>query len=331
MEQLGLEGMPTRLFSCTPSRLTSWLDCPRRYRMTYLDRPPPQKGPAWAHNTVGAVAHLALARWWELPVERRTGAGARALLVQAWQTDGFADDGQAHRWKGFAGDMVERYADGLDPYDEPRGIERTVAFKTESLAVSGRVDRVDDRGDELVVVDYKTGRTALTEDDARGSLALALYAIACARTFRKRCTKVELHHLPTGKVVAWEHTEETRARHLRRAEAIAREASSAQQALAEGDEEGDLFPPRPGSLCGWCDFARHCPEGLAASGGPKKPWAGLAEERSEPEQDEAVLDPLDLDREGRRPAVEQQSLHPAPSGVHVDAVVPVAERSRDPE
>ena len=24
---------------CTPSRLRSWLDCPRRYRMTYLDRP----------------------------------------------------------------------------------------------------------------------------------------------------------------------------------------------------------------------------------------------------------------------------------------------------
>ncbi|MCU1596221.1 MAG: RecB family exonuclease [Frankiales bacterium] len=325
MEQLGLEGMPTRLFSCTPSRLTSWLDCPRRYRMTYLDRPPPQRGPAWAHNTVGAVAHLALARWWDLPVDKRTGAGARGLLEQAWQTDGFADDGQAFRWKGFAGDMVERYAEGLDPHHEPRGIERTVAFKTDALAVSGRIDRVDDRGDELVVVDYKTGRSALTQDDARGSLALALYALASARTFRKPCTKVELHHLPTGKVLAWEHDEQTLDRHVNRAERIASEAASAQQALVEGGDAQALFPPRPGSLCGWCDFARHCPEGLAASGGPKKPWAGLAEERSEPEQDEAALEPFDLDGEGRLPAFEQQPLHPTSTGVHVDPVVPVTE------
>ena len=280
MQQLGLEGMPTRLFSCTPSRLTSWLDCPRRYRMTYLDRPPLQKGPAWAHNTVGAVAHLALARWWDLPFERRTGPAARGLLERAWQTDGFSDDAQAARWKGFAGDMVERYADGLDPAEDPVGIERTVAFKTDALAVSGRVDRVDRRGDELVVVDYKTGRSALTEDDARGSLALALYALACARTLRTPCTKVELHHLSSGKVLAWEHTLETLARHLRRAEAIAAEASAAKAGLDEGGSVDELFPPRPSSLCGWCDFARHCPEGLAASGGPKKPWAGLGEERA---------------------------------------------------
>ena len=60
-EQLGFEGMPKRLYPCTPSRLNTWLDCPRRYRMTYLDRPRPDKGPPWAHNSVGASVHNALA------------------------------------------------------------------------------------------------------------------------------------------------------------------------------------------------------------------------------------------------------------------------------
>ncbi|MCU1588627.1 MAG: hypothetical protein JWN31_2120, partial [Frankiales bacterium] len=276
MQQLGLEGMPTRLFTCTPSKLTTWLDCPRRYRMTYLDRPPPQRGPAWAHNTVGAAAHLALARWWDLPEHLRTGPAARGLLESAWQTDGFADDGQAHRWKGFAGDMVERYAERLEPTAEPVGIERTVAFKTETLAVSGRVDRIDRRGDEVVIVDYKTGRSALTEDDARGSLALALYAMAAQRTLRTPCTKVELHHLPSGKVLSWEHQPETLARHLGRAERIAAEVATA---VATPDDP-EAFPARTSPVCGWCDFVRVCPEGMAASGGPKKPWAGLAEERA---------------------------------------------------
>ena len=80
---------------------------------------------------------------------------------------------------------------------------------------------------------------------------------------------MELHHLPSGQVHAWEHTEESLDRHVARAEAIAAEVGSAAD-----------YPARPSSLCGWCDFAQHCPEGLAASGGPKKPWAGLAEERS---------------------------------------------------
>ncbi|MFN2538710.1 MAG: RecB family exonuclease [Mycobacteriales bacterium] len=269
MEQLGLEGMPTRLFSCTPSRLTTWLDCPRRYRFTYVDRPTPAKGPAWAHNSVGAAAHLALARWWDLPQSRRTAEGARALLADAWSPDGFADAEQADRWKGYTADMVARYVGKVAGSEVPRGVERTVAFTTEKLTVSGRIDRVDERGDELVVVDYKTGRSIPTQDDARGSLALALYALGARWTFRARCCAVELHHLPSGTVQRWEHSEEGLARHVGRAEAIAQEILGAED-----------YPERPSSLCGWCDFVRVCPAGLAASGGPKKPWAGLAEERA---------------------------------------------------
>ena len=51
-------------------------------------------------------------------------------------------------------------------------------------------------GTELVVVDYKTGRHLLSTDDARSSLALALYALAAGRVLRRPCHRVELHHLP---------------------------------------------------------------------------------------------------------------------------------------
>jgi hypothetical protein len=225
---------------------------------------------------VGTSVHLALARLWELPVTSRTPDAARRLLEAAWQGEGFADDAQAARWKGYAGDMVAATVDRLDVEAEPRGVERTVAFTSRALAVSGRVDRVDERDGEVVVVDYKTGRSALSTDDARGSLALALYVLGCRRTFRRPAARVELHHLPSGQVHAWEHTEESLARHVGRAEAIAAEVVAAVD-----------YPARPSSLCGWCDFARHCPEGLEASGGPRKPWAGLAEERA-PLEDETA-------------------------------------------
>jgi RecB family exonuclease len=226
---------------------------------------------------VGAVVHLALARWWVEPLARRTPARGRGLVDAAWQSEGFADREQAERWRGHAGDMVERYVATLDPREEPVGVERTVATRTAGLAVSGRVDRIDLRGDELVVVDYKTGRSVLSADDAGGSLALALYALASARSLRRPCRRVELHHLLTGRVAAFDHTEQSLAAHLARAEAIGAEAVEAAERLQAGGNPDALFPARPGRRCGSCDLVRSCPEGRAAAGGPRQPWAGLVE------------------------------------------------------
>ena len=357
--------MPRRLYSCTPSRLNTWLDCRRRYRFTYLDRPQPSKGPPWAHNSVGASVHNALAGWWREPYERRTSLTAALLLTNGWIGEGFRDAEQSSRWLERARDLVSGYVATLDPSDDPVGVERTVATRTKVIAVSGRIDRLDRRGGELVVVDYKTGRRPLTQDDARSSLALAIYAFSASAMMRTPCHQVELHHLPTGEIVEWRHTDESLARHLRRAEEIATEAAAADElyrasppsvpgprtadptqnartglsggpAATDGPVPGareavgvvegapgaaDLvpaartadarssvpaarpgaatgrgtsrekpfvgpadvspeidaaFPPSPGPICGWCDFRRHCPEGLAAAG-EHRPWDGLAD------------------------------------------------------
>src|ERR1700744_904166 len=145
MEQLSFGGMPQKLYSCPPPRLTTWMDCPRRYRMNYLDRPTPSKGPAWAHNSVGASVHNALAQGWRLPLEGPTQAGAGALLDSGWINQAFADEAQSARQRVRARGMVETYVATLDPADEPRGVERTVATRTERIGVSGRLARLDER------------------------------------------------------------------------------------------------------------------------------------------------------------------------------------------
>ena len=145
--------------------------------------------------------------------------------------------------------MLERYVAKLDPDDEPVGVERTVALKTDHAALFGRVDRIDERpGEGLVIVDYKTGRQVLTLDDARSSLALAIYALGAARTLRRPCRRVELHHLPTGDVLAWDHTDDGLARHLRRADSIAREIAALDERFRAGlsAEEADRLYPAVG-------------------------------------------------------------------------------------
>ena len=119
----------------------------------------------------------------------------------------------------------------------------------------------------------------LSVDDARSSLALALYAIAASRTLHRDCQQVELHHLPSGQVLTWTHTDESLARHLRRAEEVAEECAEADERMraplpaASYDE---VFPPKPSPGCGWCDYQRFCPEGQQAAT-PHRPWDALAE------------------------------------------------------
>jgi len=273
--QLSLEGMPRRLFKVTPSKLSTWLDCPRRYRMAYLDRPALPRGGAWAHSTLGAVVHNALRALFDLPVHERTPEAGARLVSQHWNSEGFRDDAQIALYRERARGWVADYVADVDVAEDPVGLERWVSAPTGRIVAEGRVDRIDERGGELVVVDYKTGRHALTVDDARASQALALYALAARRTLRRPCRRVELHHLPTGEVAAWEHSEPSLQRHLARMEEAADDASLATDTLAAGGDAELLFPPRPSARCSYCDFRRHCAQGQAAA--PEmEPWALLA-------------------------------------------------------
>ncbi|HEY2194623.1 MAG TPA: PD-(D/E)XK nuclease family protein [Actinomycetospora sp.] len=283
--QLTLQDMPSPLIKITPARLATFEDCRRRYRMTYLDRPAPPRGGAWAHATLGAVVHNALRALFELPVARRSAERAASLVERHWVSEGFRDDHQAGEYRARAQDWVARYADEHGAtVGEPLGLERWVAAPVGGIVAEGRVDRIDDRvadsaGDpparEAVVVDYKTGRWVPDAQDARSSRALALYALAAARTLRRACRRVELHHLPSGTVASTVHDEASLARHRRRAEESVVDMAAADAALAAGGDAEALFPPSPGPRCAQCDFRRHCPEGRAAAP-PLEPWALLA-------------------------------------------------------
>ncbi|HEX8495731.1 MAG TPA: PD-(D/E)XK nuclease family protein [Actinomycetales bacterium] len=272
-EQLGFEGMPERLYAATPTRLTTWLDCPRRYRLTYLDRPAPVRAGAWAHTSVGTAVHQAMADWWALPVRARTPAAAARLVRSRWRPEGFRDAAQSGRWAEKVADETAAYAATQDPSSRPVGVELTVSARTPVLALSGRVDRLDDRDGELVVVDYKTSRRALGADEAAGSLAMGLYAVCVAAVLRRPCTAVELHHVPTGAVVRHDHDEASLQQHVSTAERVGARLASADAAHEHGTS-AEEFTPRPGPRCGWCDVRQHCPEGRRAT--PQRlPWSAL--------------------------------------------------------
>ncbi|MBA3905738.1 MAG: PD-(D/E)XK nuclease family protein [Pseudonocardiales bacterium] len=276
--QLGLDFDAPRLVRVTPARLATWQSCRRRYRLTYLDRPAPVRTGARAASTLGAVVHLALRSLFALPPAQRTPEAAARLVDRHWTSEGFRDAEQAHRYRerarGWLADYAVDCAEGGAAEVEAVGLELWVTASVGGIVAEGRVDRIDRRGDELVIVDYKTGRTP-TEEDARDSQALALYAVAAERTMRRRCVEVELHHLPSGQIAACRHDRATLSAHVDAAQRSAAELASAADDLAAGADADARFPAAPSSWCGSCDVRRHCPPGRAAAA-EAEPWAQLA-------------------------------------------------------
>lgn len=249
--------------------------------MAYVDRPTPRRAGARANSTLGAVVRNALRALFDTPQHQRTSDAAARLVGRYWRADGFADHEQARVYRERAREWVRRYVERHDLGNAAVAVERWVSAPAGSLLVEGRVDRIDRRRseqrDQLVVVDYKTGRRAPTDEQARDSLPLGLYAMAVRGSLRQPCSRVELHHLPSETVAAWQHTEESLTHVLRRAERLAGEITEATRTTPEptsaGAVGGERFPTRTGPHCGWCDFRANCAEGQRAA--PATPPWGL--------------------------------------------------------
>lgn len=269
--------MPQRLYSASASRLLTWQSCPRLYRLRYLERPTPSRRPPRAHTTVGLVTHAVLRGFWELPAGERTPTAVADLVEAHWSGQGFRDADQAKRWKDRVGKQVIEYLRTVDRTVEPVGLERTVSFRTDTASFLGRIDRLDDRDGDLVVIDYKTGRVPSTSQDAQTSLPLALYLVAVRRIWRRPASRVELHHVPTGVVAGYDHDEDSLSRKLDEAHSLVDDLRRADGSFESQGAGSRWFGPRISALCAWCDVRQHCPEGKASM--PERPdWAGLVGE-----------------------------------------------------
>ena len=205
MQQPGLFDAPPRLFTCTPSKLGAYEDCPRRYRFTLRRPAGAAEGPA-----VGAQlarrerAHRAeeLVR----PAARAAHAGraadaAEGHLGQRGLPGRRSRSGprSAGRWAGWRPTSPRpiRPTSRSGSSARSRPARRCSPCPAGSTASTGAAT-------ELVIVDYKTGRGELTSDDARGSRALALYAYSAAAHVPPR--------VPPGRAAPPAHRHGRRAR-----------------------------------------------------------------------------------------------------------------------
>jgi len=252
--------MPLKLpRSLSPSKASSFTDCPLAFRLSIIDRlPEPPSAPA----VKGTLVHSALeGLFWNHPVGERTKSAAADELAAAWsaiQEDhefaalGLGDDEAASFLRDAEG-LLANYFTLEDP-NAVRAVAVELGLEIElgNMRLRGIIDRLDvNENGDFVVIDYKSGRAPSVRYEHARMAGVHIYALLCERILGRAPVEVRLLHLADPVAIVAVPTEQSIRGQRQRMTAV-------WQAIERACSRED-FRPRPGPLCNYCNFQAFCP------------------------------------------------------------------------
>lgn len=253
---------PDQDITLSHSQIDDYLTCPLKYFYAHVAHVPLASEPSFMY---GQAIHHAIKVWHQhrlrgLPIHVDD---VVAAFEGAWSSEGFYsldhEEQLLEQGRAAIRRFVERDAAAKV---QPSAIETDFKFRVEHDVVIGRWDRIDERAEGVVLVDYKSSE--IVEPDKANERAedsvkngqLGLYALAYFETRDILPAAAELHFVGTGVTgsVAVESD------HLDRARARIAEASAGIRAAR--------FPPDPDQRkCGYCSYRLFCQHSAAKRGG----------------------------------------------------------------
>jgi len=235
----------------SPTALDRYRRCPRSFLLADIERRPRLERPSPTLCQANAIHH-ALERFFGLPLDDRRPEVLHQAMRWAWPQhrapDTFASREEEAEY-GHAGlAMLSCFYESFDTAAIPVARERWVSAELPGgVAVYGKVDRIDRRGDGVTLVDYKTGRAKIEGQDLKDESAVMVYIAGAEATLGLPVERVRFLYLAAGEEAAWDpEREEVADAQTRLQELIARAAS---------DKE---WAAQPGPMCRWCPVALHC-------------------------------------------------------------------------
>ncbi|MDR7475942.1 MAG: ATP-dependent DNA helicase [Armatimonadota bacterium] len=179
--------------------------CPLKYKYTHILRVPLLRD----HRVVyGSAIHEAIREYHRRRARRQpvTVEDVLAHFERAWVSEGFISREHEDQRLAEGKEVLTRFVEFQEASGHiPTFVEAPFSFQVGLTRVKGRWDRVDLRGDEVVLIDFKTSDVRAQRDAdrrARESLQLAIYALAYREVYGILPTRLELHFLgPRGVLV----------------------------------------------------------------------------------------------------------------------------------
>ncbi len=246
----------------SPSKLSVYRNCARRYRYKYVDKI--SRARKTPETAVGVAVHSAFEELYGLVsggkvptlpelqgiYDREFDAGWDETVVVKDERFAVGD------WRKVGRDCVELYYNEHQPFAQDRtvAIEKRVGFP---LQVDGREYRIEGFVDRLAlasdgafeIVDYKTAKSLPNQEHADADWQLALYELAVRREWPDtKEVRLKWHYVRHGKTLVSVRDAAARARLLADVGGLISEI-----------KHDHVFKPMPGPLCDWCEYRDLCP------------------------------------------------------------------------
>lgn len=241
--------MAPRKPALSPTRICTYLDCPRRYYYVYI-RKLPRYFEARAQFSFGTALHRALQGYHEAGGPAAENAEALvARLEQSWIRAGYESAAEEQSRFELGREILAAYHQaGGHQEGVTRFTEKVIRVDRGEYVLTGRIDRIDELPDgTLEVIDYKSGLRLPSPEEVGDDLPIAIYQFLCARALG--CTRVKgsLYHLRSGQKVSI----------LRTADELVPIAAGV-DALYACIRDDDQFAPVRDERCFGCDYYTRC-------------------------------------------------------------------------
>ena len=254
-DPIPIEGRPKYV---SPSSISTFQQCPLRYKYSRIDRLPE---PSTEAQALGSMTHEVLEELMALPSAERTLPNARSILLAQWAAKWNEEvlklplgdyDRHAFRWNVWR--CVENYFALEDPtLVTLEGIECRLETNLEGIPVLGILDRWHFAEDGTAVIsDYKTGKVAAKRYEGEKRLQLMVYVALHEEIYKSKVSSAELIYLKgSGTRVAYEPTPES-------LDLMHTTLAKVWTGINESCDTGE-FETKKTRLCDWCSYKGQCP------------------------------------------------------------------------
>lgn len=238
----------------SPSKITTYLACPVKYRWTYVDDRGKWYLRSKSYYSFGNTLHRVLERFHDSgDAGVTTTDEVLAAYEESWIDAGYSSAEEMAEAFGEGRQILERHVQ--ETVAKPREaktlfVERQFRKDLGEFALLGRVDRVDEYPDgTLEIVDYKSGRQSVLEEDVATDIAMCCYQLLLRNKFPDRPVRARIVALRTGESAAASMSDQDAADFERDIVRLGQEILS--------EDYNELIPVfKP--LCPHCDFLPLC-------------------------------------------------------------------------
>jgi len=252
------------------TQITAFLNCPYQYKFAHILKVP-TKGKAVF--SFGKTLHNVLQKTFET-INSRRGMNQGDLFgsteerskedglitldeildlykknwIDDWYETKKSKEENYEKGKKILKDFYNKYKDN---WPNATLLEKGFNFKIniggEYCTVKGAMDRVDENGDKIKIVDYKTGQMPQNGKlEFNKKLQLLIYQMAARDIFRKEVESLSFYYLENNEEVEVLGSD--------------KDLEKAREKIIDtiqGIKSGE-YPPQPGPLCKYCDYKEIC-------------------------------------------------------------------------